>query len=155
VNIVERTIVTGFYSGYSHFAPGTCGTAVGLLIYVFLPDLSTAEWISLLVGLFLLGVYTSGKGEGEWGHDPGPVVIDEVIGFFVSLAFLPQSIFVGVLAFFGFRVFDIIKPPPARQAEALPGGWGVVLDDVFAGIYVNVILHVFLYLFSDSLQYLV
>ena len=154
MNFVERTIATGFFSGYSHFASGTCGSAVALFSYIFLPELSVPGWIVLLVILFLVGVHTSNKGEAEWGHDPSPVVIDEIVGFFVSVAFLPQSLLIGIVAFFGFRVLDIIKPSPAREAEALPGGWGIVLDDVAAGVYVNLTLHGLLSMFGDSLLYL-
>ena len=154
MNTVERIIATGCFSGYSHFAPGTCGSAVALVIYLLLPELSVLAWCILLVGLFPIAVHTSNKGEVEWGHDPGPVVIDEVLGFFVSAAFLPQSVIVGVAAFFGFRALDILKPSPAREAESLPGGWGIVLDDIAAGVYVNLILHGMLYLFGDSLPQL-
>ena len=96
----------------------------------------------------------SDKGEAEWGHDPGPIVIDEVAGFFVSAAFLPQSLLVGIAAFFGFRALDIIKPPPARQSEEIASGWGVMLDDLVAGAYVNAGLHVLIYLFGDSIGHL-
>jgi phosphatidylglycerophosphatase A len=155
LNIIERLIVTGLFTGYSKFASGTCGTAVALFAYLFLPDLSVSEWIVGLVVLFPVSVYTSNKGEAEWGHDPSPVVIDEVIGFFVSVAFLPQSLLLGLVGFFLFRALDIIKPSPAREAEALPGGWGVVLDDVAAGVYVNLILRVGLFLAGDTLAGLV
>ena len=155
MNIIERLIVTGLFTGYSKFASGTCGTAVALFAYLFLPDLSVSEWIVGLVVLFLVSVHTSNKGEAEWGHDPSPVVIDEVIGFFVSVAFLPQSLLLGLVGFFLFRALDIVKPSPAREAEALPGGWGIVLDDVAAGVYVNLILRVGLYLAGDTLTGLV
>lgn len=151
MNFLERLVVTGFYSGYSHIASGTCGTAIALIVYALLPELSTVTWIAGLVILFLVSVYLSTKGEAEWGHDPSPVVIDEVIGFFVSVAFLPQSLLLGVAAFFLFRALDILKPSPAREAESLPGGWGVVLDDVAAGVYTNLILRVALYLAGDRL----
>ena len=81
MNSLERLIVTGFYSGYSHFASGTCGTAAALLIYIFLPKLSVFGWLFGLAVLFFVSVHTSSKGEAEWGHDPSLVVIDEVIGF--------------------------------------------------------------------------
>ncbi len=154
MNFLERIVATGFYSGYAHFAPGTCGTAVALLVYIFLPDLSGFGWTALLAVTFFVGVHTSYKGEAEWGPDPGPVVIDEVVGFFVSTAFLPQSLLLGVAAFFGFRMLDILKPSPAREAEALPGGWGVVVDDVVAGMYVNLGLRVMLFAFGDSFEHL-
>ena len=154
MNIFERTIATACFSGYSHFAPGTRGTAVALFVYIFLPELSGIEWVLLIAATFFVGVYVSDKGEAEWGHDPGPIVIDEVAGFFVSAAFLPQSLLVGIAAFFGFRALDIIKPPPARQSEEIASGWGVMLDDLVAGAYVNAGLHVLIYLFSDSIGHL-
>ena len=146
LNFVERLLVTGFYSGYSVFASGTCGSAVALLVYAVLPPLSPASWITLLLILFPIAVYLSYRGEREWGHDPPQVVIDEIVGFFVTTAFLPQSLLLGIVAFFLFRALDIAKPPPARQAEYLPGGWGVVLDDVVAAIYGNLLIRAGLYL---------
>ena len=135
-----RLIATGFFSGYSVIAPGTAGTAVALVIYCLLPPLGVVAWSTILLGSILVGVYVSTEGEKAWGKDPGYVVIDEIAGFFVTVCFLPQSVLMGIVAFFLFRVLDIIKPPPARQAESLPRGWGIVMDDVFAGIYGNLIL---------------
>ena len=135
-----RLIATGFFAGYSHIAPGTVGTAVALCIYCLLPPLGPLAWIVFLTVLFTVGVYTASAGEAVWGRDPGYVVIDEFVGFFVTVCFLPPSVGLGVAAFFLFRVLDIVKPPPARQSEALPGGWGVVMDDVIAGVYGNLIL---------------
>ncbi|MFT5366098.1 MAG: phosphatidylglycerophosphatase A [Candidatus Latescibacterota bacterium] len=135
-----RLIATGFFSGYSVIAPGTAGSAVALVIYCLLPPLGFWAWAALLVVLTLVGVYVSTEGEKAWGKDPGYVVIDEFVGFFVTVCLLPQSMLMGIVGFFIFRVLDIIKPPPARQAEGLPGGWGIVMDDVFAGVYGNLIL---------------
>lgn len=135
-----RLIATGFFSGYSSFAPGTAGSCVALVIYCLLPPLNSWAWGGLLVGLFFVGVYTSGACEKAWGKDPRCVVIDEFVGFFVTVSLLPQSVLMGIVGFFVFRILDIIKPPPARQAEALPGGWGIVADDVVVGIYGYLIL---------------
>ena len=135
-----RLIATGFFSGYSGFAPGTVGSGVALAIYCLLPPLSLWAWGGLLIGLVFVGVYTSGTCEKAWGKDPRCVVIDEFVGFFVTVSLLPQSVLVGIVGFFVFRILDIIKPPPARQAEALPGGWGIVADDVVVGIYGHLIL---------------
>ncbi len=135
-----RLIATGFFSGYSVFAPGTAGSLVALAIYCALPPLTARMWCALLVGLFLVGVYASRAGERAWGKDPKYVVIDEFLGFFVTVSLLPQSAFVGIAGFVAFRILDIVKPPPARQAEALPGGLGIVADDVIAGIYGHLIL---------------
>ncbi len=135
-----RLIATGFFSGYSGFAPGTVGSGVALAIYCLLPPLNPWAWGGLLIGLFFVGVYTSGACEKAWGKDPRCVVIDEFVGFFVTVSLLPQSVLVGIVGFFVFRILDIIKPPPVRQAEALSGGWGIVADDVVAGIYGQMIL---------------
>ena len=81
-----------------------------------------------------------GRCIARMGKDPGCVVVDEGIGFFVTVAFLPAGWWTAIAGFFVFRALDIVKPPPARQMEALPGGWGIVADDVMAGIYGNLIL---------------
>jgi len=94
----------------------------------------------LLLGSFAVAVYTAGVMARDWGPDPGPVVIDELVGYLVSVAFLPHSIWIAVAGFFLFRAFDIVKPPPARRLERLPGGWGIVMDDVAAGLYCQLIL---------------
>ncbi len=135
-----RLIATGFFSGYSVFAPATVGSGVALAIYCLLPPLNPWAWGVLLGGLFLVGVYASRAGEKAWGKDPKYVVIDEFVGFFVTVSLLPQSVFMGIGGFVVFRILDIIKPPPARQAEALSDGWGIVADDVIAGIYGHLIL---------------
>ena len=101
--------------------------------------------------MFFVGVYTSRAGEKAWGKDPGYVVIDEFVGFFVTVSLLPQSVLMGVVGFVVFRVLDIVKPPPARQAEALPNGWGIVADDVIAGIYGHLILRLWLAFAPSSL----
>ena len=135
-----RLIATGFFSGYSGFAPGTVGSGVALGIYCLLPPLNPWAWGGLLVGLFFVGVFTSGACEKSWGKDPRCVVIDEFVGFFVTVSLFPQSVLMGIVGFVVFRILDITKPPPARQVEALPGGWGIVGDDVIVGIYGQMIL---------------
>jgi phosphatidylglycerophosphatase A len=131
------------------FAPGTVGSAVALCVYCLLPQLGVIHWVALLLPLFFIGVYASSAGASAWGDDPSPVVIDEFVGYFVTVCALPQSLWLGVAAFFLFRVLDIVKPPPARQSEALPGGWGIVVDDVLAGVYGNLILRGVLALWGE------
>lgn len=139
-SFLVRLIATGFFSGYSSFAPGTAGAGVALVIYCLLPPLNSWAWGGLLVGLFFAGVYTSGACEKAWGKDPKYVVIDEFVGFFLTVSLFPQSVLMGIVGFVVFRILDITKPPPARQVEALPGGWGIVGDDVIVGIYGHLIL---------------
>lgn len=135
-----RLIATGFGSGYSPIAPATAGTFVAFLVYCALPSMGPLAWSLLLAGLIPLAVVASFAGEAEWGDDPGFVVIDEFVGFFATVFLLPHSVGLGAAAFFLFRFLDIAKPPPARQAERLKGGWGVVADDLVAGIMGNFIL---------------
>ena len=146
MNLWTRLLATGFFSGYARVAPGTAGTAAAMVPYLaacyLTPGFGNLAWCLVLALIFPVAVYTASAGETVWGQDPGPVVIDEFVGFYITVAFLPLSFGVGVAGFFIFRVLDILKPPPARAAEKLPGGWGVVMDDVIAGVYGNLLLRV-------------
>jgi len=98
-----------------------------------------AGWpAAVLLALFLpVSIWASHCGERAYGRDAGPIVVDEVVGMALSLLFLPAGAGPALLAFVLFRVFDIVKPFPAGRAQNLPGGWGVVADDVMAGLYAN------------------
>lgn len=105
-------------------------------------SLTTLQWLVLLVIITAIAVVAADAESKALGKDdPGPVVIDEAAGFLFTVAFLPHGLWTIVAAFFLFRVLDIVKPPPARQLENLHGGWGIVLDDVAAGIMGNLLLH--------------
>ena len=99
------------------------------------------DWIIVLGVVFVVAVYTADRMSREWGPDPGRVVVDEGVGFLVTVAFLPHGFWSATLGFLVFRILDIWKPFPARQLERLPGGWGIVADDVMVGIYGNLLLH--------------
>ena len=157
-SFVTRAVATGLFSGYIPWASGTFGTLVGLAVYL-LPGLSEPLWLSLLIVVGMAaGVVTSKKVAQATGHqltasarrakelfqpgahapaDPSIVVIDEIVGIWISLWLVPYSRVAIVVAFVLFRLFDIVKPPPARQLERIPNGWGIMLDDVAAGIYAN------------------
>jgi len=123
--------------------PGTFGAAVGLGIVVALTRLPVARaWLLLVVGaaavaVYVVGVWAAGETERFLGRtDPGDIVVDEVVGQMVTLLARPEAPWKWLVAgFVLFRIFDVIKPFPARRAEHLPGGWGVMTDDVFAGLY--------------------
>lgn len=99
-------------------------------------------WISIIITAFitLIGVWSSAVVEQIWGKDPARVVIDEVAGMCISLLFLPVSLKYLICALVLFRFFDIVKPLSIRKMELLPAGWGVMMDDVLAGVYTNILV---------------
>jgi len=145
-NLPAKLISTFFFAGYFPFAPGTFGSLITLIIIWFLIPGFFYILIPISMGLFLVSVWSAGRAEEVFGKDGSPIVIDEVTGMAISLVFVPHQIGCYLAAFFLFRFFDIVKPPPARNAERLKGGWGVTLDDVVAGVYANLSLHLVLYL---------
>jgi phosphatidylglycerophosphatase A len=139
MNKISRFLATGFYSGYSPIAPGTAGSAVAWVIFILIPGLRDVPLLLTSIVVFFIGVKVATDVEKTDGHDASVIVIDEVVGMWISLLFLPASIsWTGwVAAFFIFRLFDIIKPFPAGRSQKLPAGWGIMVDDMFAGIYTN------------------
>lgn len=132
--------------GYVPFAPGTFGSAAGLLVWAVLPQSAAAHGAAIVL-IFAVGAWTGGIAERHFrATDPGPVVIDEVMGMLVTLFMVPAS-WPGVAAgFVLFRAFDVIKPPPANRMERLRGGTGIMADDFMAGVYANLALRVALVL---------
>lgn len=130
------------YIGFFPFAPGTVGSAAGIALYVVCRASGILYLeIPIIVVLFLLGVALTGTVEQALGcQDPGPVVIDEVMGMMITLAFLPVGWFGMLLGFLLFRALDVYKPFPARQLERLHGGLGVMSDDAMAAVYANLLL---------------
>jgi phosphatidylglycerophosphatase A len=142
-------IATVGYCGYFPIAPGTVGSAAGLLFYALVAwSGSSAFEAALIVGLFAAGFWAGTTAERYFGGvDPGPIVLDEVVGMLITLAFIPGLGWSGALAgFVLFRVFDVIKPYPAGRLEQLHGGLGVMADDAMAAIYANVCLRALLWL---------
>jgi phosphatidylglycerophosphatase A len=145
-------VATVGFIGYSPLAPGTLGSLAAALVFLLFPAyLSTWLWIAGLVLLFVVAVWSAqqmadaaAQRTASGKVDPQEVVIDEVMGMAVTLAFLPLSLLAISIGFLLFRIFDIIKPFPARRSEKLPGGWGIVMDDVIAGIYANIGLRIIL-----------
>lgn len=133
---------TAGYLGYFPIAPGTVGSAAGLAVYALLRFVgSPAAEAVTLVAIALVGVWAGGIAEQHFGAvDPGPVVIDEVFGMLVTLAFLPAGSSAALLGFLLFRLMDIVKPFPSGRLERLPGGWGVMADDGCAALYAHVAL---------------
>lgn len=163
VPFLAKFIATGFYSGFVPWASGTIGTVAGLLIYLIPGVEQPAVLVVLIVTGFLAGVPSAAIVARSEGHrltrtaralktkfqpeehaaaDPSIVVIDEIVGTWVALLFLPKTWLAIIIAFLLFRILDIVKPFPARQLERIPNGWGIMLDDVVAGVYANVLTHI-------------
>ncbi|MBI4495864.1 MAG: phosphatidylglycerophosphatase A [Deltaproteobacteria bacterium] len=130
------------YSGYFPVAPGTAGTLAGVGIFLLLHPLPAALYLLFTAVLFLLACWIAGRAEVLLGQKDSPkIVIDEVVGLLVTLALLPRRPAAILGGFLFFRVFDIIKPPPAGIINRrMKGGLAVVLDDAVAGIYANLLL---------------
>ena len=132
--IIWRFVATFFYLGKLPFAPGSWGSLGALLLWLLLP-VTFSVHLSVIIILFVLGVYSSSRmAKYLDDHDPSEVVIDEVVGMGISLFMLPHSPGLYLLAFILFRVFDILKPSFIYRIQNLPGGWGIMLDDVLAGL---------------------
>lgn len=140
-------IATCGYVGYVPVAPGTAGSIAGLALYGAAGLFGgTQVEIGVLAVVLAVGVWSSAASERHLGEtDPGVIVIDEVAGMLITLLAL-QPTWGGALAgFLAFRFFDVVKPFPARWAERLPGGWGVMADDVIAGLYAHLVLRLLLW----------
>jgi phosphatidylglycerophosphatase A len=150
MNFLARIISTGCGIGYFPLAPGTMGALAALIIYWVAPQPGNASFLLIIFLLTLVGIYAASITERELitrlgaakGKDPKIVIIDEIIGMLVSLIAIPKTKKFLILAFILFRIFDIIKPFPARRIEKLPAGWGIVFDDVIAGIYANLLIQI-------------
>jgi len=138
-------IATGAGTGHAPVAPGTFGSALGVALWwlaVVEAGLSWGVFLAGTLAITAIGIWAAGRAEKLYGkHDDSRITIDEVAGQLVALAFLPlapgRELLVGGGAFLLFRLFDIWKPQPARRFERLPGGLGVVADDLMAGVYAN------------------
>lgn len=139
-------------AGTSPWAPGTAGSLVGVALgWVAGRTLSPFWYAAGTAALFGLGVAAATRVE-RTAHrkDPSVVVIDEVVGMLVALFALPLRAVEVLIAFLCFRIFDIAKPFPLRRLEAQPGGWGIMLDDLVAGLYANVLVRVGLWVTTGA-----
>jgi phosphatidylglycerophosphatase A len=141
----HKLISTSLGIGYIGKGAGTVAAVVCCICwYLAWRGGYPPAWISLIITAFitLIGVWSSTVVEQIWGKDPARVVIDEVAGMCISLLFLPVSVKYLLYALILFRFFDIVKPLFIRKMELLPGGWGIMMDDVLAGVYTNILLSV-------------
>ncbi len=154
---IKEFIFTAFYAGYSPVAPGTAGTLVAMALYILenilFSDLNP-DFLNMFNLIFvILIIYPSIKlGDAAEkfykSKDPQQVVLDEVLGYWIAILFIPFSFTFAVMAFILFRIFDIIKPFPASSLESLTGGLGIMIDDIIAGFYTLACMHTAVYLFN-------
>lgn len=132
-------IATCGYLGYVPIAPGTFGSAAGLVaFYAVRSTGSMSAELAAIIVLFAVGIWSGTIAEHHFGGvDPAPVVLDEVVGMLITLALLPVSVTGVIVGFFVFRVLDVVKPWPSARFERLPGGLGVMADDGMAALYGN------------------
>ncbi len=140
---VAKLTATVFGIGYIQKGAGTVAALFCSVIWFFIHPGNTNSVVIDLVCtacIFFAGVWSTSVVEKHWGHDSNRIVIDEVLGMCVALLFIPVSITAVAIAFVFFRFFDIAKPLYIRKVEKLTGGWGVMMDDLLAGIYANLLL---------------
>jgi phosphatidylglycerophosphatase A len=157
-SLLLRVVATFGFIGLIPFAPATWASLVTLLLWLllpvtgtllflpaagtllFLPAASTLLFLAIWIILVLLGTFAAHRAERHYGHDDGRVVIDEVAGSLLAVAGFTPRLGIAIAAFVLFRIFDIAKPPPIYQLQAMPGGIGVMADDLAAGLLANVVL---------------
>ena len=132
--------------GRCPLAPGTVGALVGVLLYLAVMHLAWPVYLLITAALFVLGVWASSVAEEALGaKDPSRIIIDEVVGYLVTMLWIPFSVPAIVIGFVLNRVLDIVKPYPAGRIQALGGGLGVMADDLISSIYANLILRLILH----------
>jgi phosphatidylglycerophosphatase A len=142
MNRIGLFIATCAYVGFVPLAPGTFGSAAGLVLFFGIRGTgSIGLELAAIVILFAVGIWASTVAERQLGDiDPGPVVIDEVVGMLITLAFLPVNLTGAVVGFLVFRLFDVVKPWPSSRFERLPGGLGIMADDAMAAVYGQLVM---------------
>lgn len=147
MKVIQYCVATWFGLGNISLCPGTMGTIGTIPLLLLVPG--TLSQIVLLTALFFIGIWVSPFVIDDLNQqDPGCIVIDEVVGFLITMLWVPVSALTIVIGFVLFRFFDIRKPLGIKRLEALHGGWGVMMDDVLAGIYSNFLLHLILFVFK-------
>jgi phosphatidylglycerophosphatase A len=147
MNCLVILLATGLGVGFSPIVPGTLGTLLAIPLYYFISSISSPLYELTLVAFFFFSSWISNQAEKHWGKkDDRRIVIDEIMGFLVTMLWVPKSISSIIMGFILFRFFDILKPFPIRHLERVPSGFGVVLDDVLAGVYANIALRLILFI---------
>lgn len=146
MKLISKILSTFFGVGYFPLAPGTAASLCVLFLYkFFLHKLYWPYYLILLSGIFFIGVFCSARyARYRSLEDPQPVVIDEIAGQMLVYFKTAPDWTLLIAGFILFRAFDIVKPPPIRKSERLPGGWGIMTDDLIAGVYAGVLINLYL-----------
>ena len=148
INFIERMLGSGFFTGYIPFASGTFGSLMAIAIYL-IPGFENPTILLSLISFFsIIGIHLGNKFEKVYGKDPSQCTIDEMVGMWITLLFLPKYIWFILIAFIIWRILDIIKPFPANIVEKIKGGWGIMLDDIIAALYSLILIHIIIYFIS-------
>ena len=144
-------IAQGAYSGRFPMAPGTAGTAVGMLLYLLVKDLPSLWYGAVFVAVTLIGTWAAGAADRVLATKDSPtIVIDEIAGYLLAMFLIPFAWWAVFAGFVLFRFFDILKPWPLKKLQDIPGGPGVMLDDIGAAVYANIVLQAVMYLAGGS-----
>ena len=140
---IIKFLATGFFVGYSKLVPGTLGTLLAVLLYLIMPSFSPSFYWILILILILGGTFICHRAEKLFDEFDSPrIVIDEICGYFITMAFLEKRIITIVLGFILFRFLDVVKVFPSRKLQKISGGFGIMIDDIYAGMLTNLFLHI-------------
>jgi len=143
-NSTIKFLACGFGSGLAPLAPGTAGTLAGIPLCLLCFPLPWFFRLLVVIALLAFSIYIAGRAEKIYQKkDDQRIVIDEIVGFQITMLPVMITALHLCIAFVLFRLFDILKPFPLRRLQSLPGGWGIVMDDVGAGIYAGTLLALF------------
>jgi len=141
LTFIEKLLGSTLYTGYIPIASGTFSSALAFAFY-WIPGFENPFFLIPMILLFsVLGIFIGNRFEKVYGKDPSQCTIDETVGMWISLLFLPKQMLITGIAFLLWRLLDIVKPFPARQAEQLRGGYGIVLDDIISAAYTSIIMN--------------
>ncbi len=136
-------LASGLGAGFSPFAPGTVGTMVAIPMELLFSSIFSPVYELTILTFFFFSSWIAEKAQNHWQkRDDQRIVIDEIMGYFLTMLWIPKTLLFISVGFLLFRLLDIVKPFPCRQLERVRGGFGVVLDDVFAGVYANIALQI-------------
>ena len=152
MRLIKKILATFFGVGYCPVASGTAGSFAAAILIWFLVPTQSIWFIAIVILTVPIAAFFCGVGEKFWNKaDSGHIVLDEVIGMAITYMWMPKDWRIFLIGFLLFRFYDITKIPPAGAAEKIKGGWGVLLDDVVAGIYANIGLWIVGFLFFKKL----